>query len=112
MADETIDHISYCVDEMISCATPIPPRCCICRMPDLLRNVNKNANEPEMVAIGPYHRDKDHLKAMQLHKIQNLKFLVRQRNENDASRYVDAMINLEERACNYYEESITIGKHE
>ncbi|KAK4402851.1 hypothetical protein Sango_1025800 [Sesamum angolense] len=33
-----------------------------------LRDVNNRAYEPEIIAIGPYHRDKDNIRMMEEHK--------------------------------------------
>lgn len=58
-----------------------PPPPSICRIPKGIRDVQEDAYEPKMISIGPYHRGREHLKAMETHKWRYLhKFLSRQPN--------------------------------
>ncbi|XP_050282415.1 UPF0481 protein At3g47200-like [Quercus robur] len=49
------------------------PKCCIYRVPQRLRNVNKNAYTPKLISIGPVHRNNGELKDMQMWKESYLK---------------------------------------
>ncbi|KAL9411145.1 hypothetical protein AB3S75_044854 [Citrus x aurantiifolia] len=45
----------------------------IFKVPDVLRKLNEKAYEPEMLAIGPYHRGKEQLLAFEEHKTRYLR---------------------------------------
>ncbi|GKV45289.1 hypothetical protein SLEP1_g52394 [Rubroshorea leprosula] len=84
----------------------------IFQVPRYLRELNEEAYEPTIISIGPYHRQKDHLKAMETHKVRFLKDLLQRRNENSAQRYVEAMTDMKERARKCYSESLVISDEE
>ncbi|KAH7834225.1 hypothetical protein Vadar_013919 [Vaccinium darrowii] len=44
------------IDEKLSLLYCSPSACCIFKVPNQLRKVNEKAYEPEIIAIGPYHR--------------------------------------------------------
>ncbi|XVE81431.1 hypothetical protein DITRI_Ditri15bG0062800 [Diplodiscus trichospermus] len=66
--------------------------------------VKEKAYEPEVVAIGPCHRGKDHLIQMEEHKIRFLQLLLQEKRENDVKKYVKVMRQLEERSRKCYAE--------
>ncbi|GKV22544.1 hypothetical protein SLEP1_g32406 [Rubroshorea leprosula] len=84
----------------------------IFQVPPYLRNLNEKAYEPKLISIGPYHRQKDHLKAMETHKGRFLKDLLQRTGQNSAQIYVEAMRGMMENARNYYEESLVISNEE
>jgi hypothetical protein len=49
------------------------PECCIYRVPKELRNVNETAYTPKLVSIGPFHRNGDGLKDMEMQKLRYFK---------------------------------------
>ena len=68
-----------------------------------LRNVNPKAYEPEIIAIGPYHHDNEHLKMMEDYKLHYLKQLLAEKNPpDDVGRYVAALDREEEKARRCY----------
>ncbi|XP_011086480.1 UPF0481 protein At3g47200-like isoform X2 [Sesamum indicum] len=73
-----------------------------------LRDVNNKAYEPEIIAIGPYHRDKDHLKMMEEHKLWYLHLLLKRKKEN-VEAYISAMGELEQEARNCYAEPVSLN---
>ncbi|KAG8369627.1 hypothetical protein BUALT_Bualt14G0033300 [Buddleja alternifolia] len=85
--------------------------CTIYRVHRHLRSVNDKAYEPEVIAIGPYHRDKDNLKMMEEHKLRYLQSLLRHKNEN-LERYVSVIEPLEEQARKCYAEPISLNPSE
>ncbi|XP_022722244.1 UPF0481 protein At3g47200-like [Durio zibethinus] len=106
MAD---DPVLINITEMIAKLSPIQPESCICKVPNHLRKVDEEAYEPQQLAIGPYHRDKVHLKAMEEHKLRYLQKLLEERGEiNDGPKYVKAMRKLETRARNWYTDPINL----
>ncbi|KAL1543043.1 UPF0481 protein [Salvia divinorum] len=77
--------------------------CTIYRVHRHLRNVNPKAYEPEVIAIGPYHRnDSEHLKMMEDHKLRYLQQLLAAKDPpDDVERYVSALgrVEAEARRC-------------
>ncbi|XVF29132.1 hypothetical protein REPUB_Repub15cG0093200 [Reevesia pubescens] len=106
MATEREDPVSISVGQMLRSLSPLSPESCIGRVPNFLRRVNEIAYEPELIAIGPYHHAKHHLKAMEEHKIRYLQLLLQEKMENDVSKYVMILRNLEEQARKCYTEPI------
>ncbi|GLT47280.1 hypothetical protein SLA2020_209880 [Shorea laevis] len=84
----------------------------IFQVPHYLRKLNEEAYEPTIISIGPYHRQKDHLKAVETHKVRFLKDLLQRRNENSTQRYVEAMTGMMESARNCYSECLGISDEE
>ncbi|KAF9688881.1 hypothetical protein SADUNF_Sadunf01G0034000 [Salix dunnii] len=81
----------------------------IFKVPSVLRSVNNGAYEPKILSIGPYHRGKDDLKMMEEHKKHYLNMFLRRRSGNSLPSYVAAMRGLEERARQYYDQTISLG---
>lgn len=57
------DTVDRCFDQLKRLLREVPrgfpaKTCTIFRIPKLLRGINPKAEEPEIVSIGPYHRDK------------------------------------------------------
>jgi hypothetical protein len=44
------------------------PECCIHRVPNQLRKVNKEAYTPKLISIGPFHHNQKELRNMEMHK--------------------------------------------
>ncbi|KAG6435415.1 hypothetical protein SASPL_100288 [Salvia splendens] len=87
--------------------------CTIYRVHRHLRNLNPKAYEPEVIAIGPYHRhnnnsnnnnnNSEHLKMMEGHKLRYLKQLLGPNDPlNDVKRYVAAVSRVEAEARRCY----------
>ncbi|KAL9229787.1 hypothetical protein vseg_005218 [Gypsophila vaccaria] len=76
---------------------------CIYRVPYFLRDqADDKAYIPQVVSIGPYHRGRQHLSAMDRHKWRAL-CSVLDRNKQDVMLYVNAMKELEESTRSCYE---------
>ncbi|MBA0557637.1 hypothetical protein Golob_014693 [Gossypium lobatum] len=105
MADEKDDPVAIRIDKKLKAISPISSNCCIFKVPNYLRKVNEKAYEPEVVAIGPYHHGKHHLKPMEEHKFRFLGMLLNEMKE-DVTNYVMVMRDLEDRARNCYAEQI------
>ncbi|GLT79166.1 hypothetical protein SLA2020_506630 [Shorea laevis] len=76
----------------------------IFKVPNHLRKINEKAYEPQVISIGPYHRGKDHLKAMEVHKKHYLQMLLNRMKENTTEKYVTALEGLKEKALKFYSE--------
>ncbi|XP_057776340.1 UPF0481 protein At3g47200-like [Salvia miltiorrhiza] len=81
--------------------------CTIYRVHQHLRNVNPNAYEPEVIAIGPYHRNKDHLKMMEDYKLRYFQHLIRRKPSNNVERYAACVGRLEAEARKCYADEPT-----
>ncbi|XP_057776333.1 UPF0481 protein At3g47200-like isoform X2 [Salvia miltiorrhiza] len=81
--------------------------CTIYRVHKHLRNVNPNAYEPEVIAIGPYHCNKDHLKMMEDHKLRYFQHLIRRKPSNSVERYAACVGRLEAEARKCYADEPT-----
>ncbi|PSS35672.1 UPF0481 protein [Actinidia chinensis var. chinensis] len=106
------DYVSVCIDEKIAALLPSPSECCIFRVHKQLGGVNQKAYEPEIVAIGPYHRGKSNLQMMEEHKLRYLQLLLRRKNEINAEKYVIAIRSLEQEARRCYAEPINLTSNE
>ncbi|CAK9158342.1 unnamed protein product, partial [Ilex paraguariensis] len=82
----------------------------IFKINDHLRRENEKAYEPEILAIGPYHRDKVHLQMMEEHKLRYLQELLKDRMELSVNGYLLKMEYLEEKARKCYAEPIELEK--
>lgn len=65
---------------------PLPeiesPGCCIYKVPDPLRKSNQEAYTPQIISIGPFHRDNKKLQAMERYKLRYLKDFKERLNVN------------------------------
>ncbi|KAL0421262.1 UNVERIFIED_CONTAM: hypothetical protein Slati_3149100 [Sesamum latifolium] len=57
-----------------------------------LRDVNSKAYEPDIIAIGPYHRHKDNLKMMEEHKLRYLQLLLKQPVSLSPPKFVEMLV--------------------
>ncbi|XVF65079.1 hypothetical protein PTKIN_Ptkin09bG0217900 [Pterospermum kingtungense] len=112
MAAERDDPVAIRIGNKLQAISPISSDCCIFKVPNYLRKVNEKAYEPDVVAIGPYHRGKDHLEPMEEHKIRFLKLLLQERRENDVTKYVMLMRKLENRTRKCYAEPIDLDTND
>ena len=108
MATEIDDSVAVRIGKKLQDISPISPDCCIFKVPNYLRKVNEKAYEPEVVAVGPYHRGKDHLKPMEEHKLRFLQLLLQERREIDVIKYVREMRALEGRARRCYAKPVSL----
>ncbi|GKV51240.1 hypothetical protein SLEP1_g57907 [Rubroshorea leprosula] len=88
-------YLSILIDEELSSS----PMCF--KVPNLLRQTNEKAYEPQIISIGPYHHGKDHLKGMEVHKRHCLKRLLQRRGEPVVHRCLMALKDKKEeiRGC-------------
>ncbi|KAK4435851.1 hypothetical protein Salat_0748700 [Sesamum alatum] len=96
------------ISQKLSHLSVAQSECTIYRVHRHLRNVNDKAYEPEVIAIGPYHRDKDNLKMMEDHKLRYLHLLLQRKNEN-IEKYVSAIRPLEPQARKCYAETVSLS---
>ncbi|XP_068646388.1 UPF0481 protein At3g47200-like [Aristolochia californica] len=78
----------------------------IYRVPETIRRSNRQAYEPEIVSIGPYHRRKKRLQGMEKHKWQYLHEFLSRNRYVCLEYFLDEVKKLEEDARNFYSEHI------
>ncbi|XP_027155162.1 UPF0481 protein At3g47200-like [Coffea eugenioides] len=103
--------VSITIQEKLKCVVASELGCNIFRIHSQLRKVNEKVYEPEIIAIGPYHRGKPDLSRMEEHKLVYLKSLLGQKIEKVAT-CVAAMKPLEEKARKCYAEPIALSSDE
>lgn len=109
MAEDLYRPLLIRIDEKIQRSFSMDPSgCSIFKVPNQLRQTNEKAYEPYILSIGPYHYGKDHLKAMEEHKIHFLRKLLQRRRESSVARYVLALKALEEKARKSYIEPLDV----
>lgn len=84
----------------------------IFRIDNILRMTYEAAYEPEMVSIGPYHRGKNNLQKMEKYKLQYLQGILKRQNQTSTCKYIDSLLQDEEKARNYYAEHVPLTKEE
>ncbi|KAJ4812025.1 hypothetical protein LUZ62_024591 [Rhynchospora pubera] len=84
----------------------------ICRLPAWFHDYDKELCEPKIVSIGPYHRGKESLQAMEEHKWSILRdFLARNKNVS-FEVYFREMRLLEAQARQCYSETVSLGSND
>ncbi|XP_062173687.1 UPF0481 protein At3g47200-like [Alnus glutinosa] len=80
------------------------PECCIYRVPNKLRQVNKEAYTPKLVSIGPFHHDLEELKGMEKQKLKYFKAFYKRtgKNQKDLASIIEKK---EEKIRHYYSET-------
>ncbi|CAK9187014.1 unnamed protein product [Ilex paraguariensis] len=105
-----MSQLSICIDKRLDSLSSRSFRPFIFKINDHLRRENEKAYEPQILAVGPYHRNKVHLQMMEEHKLRYLQELLKRRSESSVNRYVLEMDELEEEARKSYAEPIKLDK--
>lgn len=80
----------------------------IFRVPSYIRECNKIFYEPRIISIGPYHRDREHLKCMEEQKLLYLKKYLSDNPDVPLDKYVKVLKELEQAARRCYYEKINM----
>ncbi|KAF8389248.1 hypothetical protein HHK36_025941 [Tetracentron sinense] len=86
--------------------------CSIHRVPKMLRSLNDAAYTPQVISIGPFHRDKESLRVMEEHKWIYLRVFLDRCPQIELEDYVKALRGLEETARQCYAEPIKLCSDE
>jgi len=73
---DIVTEVTSSIQGKLCQKSPIPSKCSIFRVPDILRRHNEKAFEPELVSIGPFHHGKEKLQAMEKLKLWYLHCLL------------------------------------
>ncbi|CAA2976086.1 Hypothetical predicted protein [Olea europaea subsp. europaea] len=65
------DSVTVNIDNMLNSLSSTPPKPSMFRVGDHLRSINPGAYDPEIIAIGPFHRSKPNLQNMEQHKVRD-----------------------------------------
>ncbi|KAK9149696.1 hypothetical protein Scep_008453 [Stephania cephalantha] len=92
----------------------VSPQHCIFRVPERLRKLNDDAFTPQVVSLGPLHRDKlQQFKAIENHKLHYLTaFLAHQSSMALMNECVDKLKGIEKQARECYAEEIKLSSDE
>ncbi|KAL3726737.1 hypothetical protein ACJRO7_031607 [Eucalyptus globulus] len=104
------DHVSIHIESMLCSLLPTSPEHSIFRVRHQLREVNKKAYDPEILAIGPYHHGNDKFKFMEVQKLRCLQQLLNRREEESIDRYMPTLRELEQKARNCYADTIDLSQ--
>ncbi|XP_058076944.1 UPF0481 protein At3g47200-like [Magnolia sinica] len=113
---EEVEHDAW-VDSMMKRAQSIGSRpsqtdpCTIYRLPSNIRQGDVNAYEPHIISIGPYHRGKQSLQAMEERKWHYLHALLTRNPDHSLAHYIKEIQPLEDRARSCYSEKINLRSH-
>ncbi|GKV06844.1 hypothetical protein SLEP1_g18671 [Rubroshorea leprosula] len=102
---EATDRLATRIDEKLPSFSTVSLPMCF-KVPNLLRQTNEKAYEPQIISIGPYHHGKDHLKGMEAHKMFYLNRLLQRRGETGVRKYVMALKDKEEKIRKCYAEPL------
>ncbi|KAF8389065.1 hypothetical protein HHK36_025750 [Tetracentron sinense] len=107
------DMLASSIGNKLESIAPLASERCIYRIPQLLRRVNEATYTPRVISIGPYHRGKESLQAMEEHKWRYLRiFLNHFPNKKSIQDYIKALRELHERARQCYIETIQLSVDE
>ncbi|KAI9398662.1 hypothetical protein POPTR_003G207750v4 [Populus trichocarpa] len=105
-----INELANSLREQLKIKKAFSLACCIYRVPERLRKLNEKAYTPRVVSIGPIHRGKENLKAMEDYKIMYLKQFL----EHNLLVSVEDLINIikenETELRDSYAETIDLSK--
>jgi Plant protein of unknown function len=82
------------------------------RVPYIIRKNNKELYEPKVVSIGPYHRGKESLRAMEEHKLRCLIDFLSRNSEVQLETCIQEIRKFEVRARRCYSETVNLSMDE
>ncbi|EPS58900.1 hypothetical protein M569_15912, partial [Genlisea aurea] len=77
-----------------------------------LRNINPDAYEPNIIAIGPYHRDKEKTRMMETHKKRYLESILQRHKEITEGELFSAVAKIGGHARAAYSDCVEIRSPE
>ncbi|KAF8389082.1 hypothetical protein HHK36_025767 [Tetracentron sinense] len=116
IGDEVSNHIetpgsklATFIRQKLETVSPVSLKCCIHRVPTMLRSLNDAAYTPQVISIGPFHCGKESLLVMEEHKWRYLNAFLDRYPQTNLEDYVKALRGLEKSARQCYAEPIKLG---
>ncbi|XP_059663675.1 UPF0481 protein At3g47200-like [Cornus florida] len=100
------------INKRINNLPPLPNDCSIFRIPKRMREMNEKAYTPQVVSMGPFHRGKIHLQAMEELKPRYLQSFLNRTYRMSLNSCIKTLKEWEKRARSYYSETIGISSDE
>ncbi|GAB4835952.1 hypothetical protein Ancab_000871 [Ancistrocladus abbreviatus] len=88
---------------------PLSSHCCIYRVPEYLRSINREAYRPFVVSIGPFHYKDKRLHAMKEYKLRYLKSFLNRAKRHNLEDYVSFVKRWEKSVRECYAEEFTLS---
>ncbi|KAI3442140.1 uncharacterized protein J3R85_001456 [Psidium guajava] len=108
---QTVQEVAIAIEAKINNLPPVSTECCIYRVPEKFRRANEEAYTPQVVSIGPFHRDKTVLQSREEIKLRYLKGFLRH-IKADLLACTRIIKELEDRIRECYEENLTQSSDE
>lgn len=103
------EHVSIHIKSMLRDVPLTSPNHTIFKVRHQLREVNKKAYDPQILAIGPYHYGNNKFKFMEVQKLRYLQQLLKIKGQS-VRRYTRTLIKEEQRARDHYAETIDLSQ--
>ncbi|CAI9774645.1 unnamed protein product [Fraxinus pennsylvanica] len=115
MSERRADSVTDKINKMINNFSSTPSKPSMFRVVDNLRRINPEAYDPQIIAIGPFHRSKPNLQNMEQHKVRYLKQFLERRTDStqpSVERYVTSIRQVRDEAKNCYAADIQLDEGE
>ncbi|XP_057789334.1 UPF0481 protein At3g47200-like [Salvia miltiorrhiza] len=107
------DSVAVAIQGLIkNLSNTTQPKPKIFQVDDRLRKVNAKDYEPRIVALGPIHRGKAHLKEMEQHKQRFLQQLLQRRGDLTIAKLVQKVREMEKTALQCYSTPLNVDADE
>ncbi|KAF8409667.1 hypothetical protein HHK36_005746 [Tetracentron sinense] len=105
----SIQTLGNYISQKLNILPPLSNEPCIYRVPQILRKVSVSAYSPQLVSIGPFHRNNRSLGKMDEHKQRYLKIYLDRYHEINLQSCLESLRGLEGRARQCYAEHISLN---
>ncbi|KAL3745401.1 hypothetical protein ACJRO7_014500 [Eucalyptus globulus] len=107
---QIVEEVAVTIERKMHNLTTGSIECCIYRVPEKLRRANAEAYTPQVISIGPFHRDKTAIPLMAI-KLRYLTGFLR-RSKADLPACIRIISELEDRIRQCYQENLTQASKE
>lgn len=105
------DEAAYSIRRRLEGLSPLS-ECCIFIVPKMLRQTNKEAYTPQVIAIGPYHRSNESLKLMEDHKLLYLQDFLWHNESLSLEHYTRTVKSWEDEVRQCYDKQIDLNSNQ